>query len=114
MIDTDVLIDAERGVLELPEARCAISVITLYEFCRGKEDPAEAKRVLEEGFKVIPLTNPVLETAAEIWREFRRSGEPIDERDLLIGATAIAEGLPLMTRNRRHYERLERFGLRLL
>ena len=43
----------------------------------------------------------------------KRRGELIDERDLLIAATAIALGIPLKTRNVAHYQRLTRYGLKL-
>lgn len=55
--------------------------------------------------------NEVLARAAEMWRELRQSGELIDDRDLLMGATAIAKNLPLLTGNKRHFERLKRFKL---
>jgi predicted nucleic acid-binding protein len=31
--------------------------------------------------------------------------------DLLIGAAAVADGAPLVTRNRRHFERIEALDL---
>jgi tRNA(fMet)-specific endonuclease VapC len=41
-----------------------------------------------------------------------RRGESISAMDLLIAATALAEGAPLVTRNRRHFERVR--GLEIL
>lgn len=38
LLDTDVLIDVEKGVRELPETENYISVIMLYEFIRGRRD----------------------------------------------------------------------------
>ncbi|ADT85057.1 hypothetical protein TERMP_02083 [Thermococcus barophilus MP] len=43
----------------------------------------------------------------------KRNGELIEDADLLIAATAIAKGYTLWTRNIKHFERLEKFGLRL-
>lgn len=37
----------------------------------------------------------------------------IDDRDLLIGATAIALNMHLYTRNKKHYSRLQKYGLKL-
>ncbi|MGC8932368.1 MAG: type II toxin-antitoxin system VapC family toxin [Candidatus Methanodesulfokora sp.] len=114
LIDTDVLIDVERGKAELPRAQIAVSCITLYEFIRGRGDYLALKEELEKAFTVVPLSNDVLIKAVEIYRELKSSGEVIDERDLLIGATAIALNIPLKTRNRSHYERLAKYGLKLL
>jgi len=41
----------------------------------------------------------VISKAVEIWRDLRKGGAPIDGKDLLIGATAIAKELPLWTCN---------------
>ena len=100
----------ERGRAGLPSAPCFISVITLYEFCRGKVEPARAKAILEEICMVIGLENDVILKAMEIWRKLR--GSRVDERDLLIASTAISKRLPLYTRNLKHFERLKEFGLR--
>lgn len=37
----------------------------------------------------------------------RKTGDIIDEFDLLIGSTAIANEMILVTGNKRHFERLE-------
>ncbi|RLE81541.1 MAG: type II toxin-antitoxin system VapC family toxin [Thermoprotei archaeon] len=111
LIDTDVLIDIEKGFIEPPNAICFISIITLYEYIRGKADSAEAKELLEEAFSIVPLDNSVLLKASEIWRSLKRRGQLIDERDLLIGATAIVKNMPLATKNIKHYERLTVYGL---
>ncbi|RLE85175.1 MAG: type II toxin-antitoxin system VapC family toxin [Thermoprotei archaeon] len=113
LIDTDVLIDYVRGRRRLPEGICYISEITLYEFIRGTRDPREAKRLLEREFVVIYCDNEILELAAETWRKLRRKGVLIEDRDLIIGSTAIAKGLPLLTGNVKHFERLKEFGLKL-
>ena len=60
---------------------------------------------------MIPLDNEVLREASSIWRELRESGKLIDDRDLLIGATAIAKDLPLWTKNEKHFSRLKKRGL---
>ncbi len=114
LIDTDILIDVEKGLRKLPEGELYISVITLYEFIRGRKDYKEAKKLLSEIFTVLPLSNKVIVKSTEIWRDLKRKGEPIDDRDILIGATAIAYGLPLLTKNISHFTRLTKYGLKLL
>jgi len=41
----------------------------------------------------------------------RKSGKPIDDFDLLIGATAIANDLILVTNNIKHFENLKKIKL---
>jgi len=113
LVDTDVLIEYVKGRRELPEGVYYISEITLYEFIRGCRYPAEAKRLLEEEFIVVYHDNEVLEKAASMWRALRRKGLSIDDRDLLIGATAVVRGLSLLTGNKKYFKRLEEFGLKL-
>ena len=112
LIDTDRLIDFCRGKIELSPANAYfISEITVYEFIRGASDVKEAKKLLEESFAVIWVDNEILEKASLIWRDLRAKGRIIDDRDLIIGTTAIVKGLKLMTANFKHYERLREYGL---
>ena len=71
------------------------------------------KSLLEEAFVVIFHDNEVLTKAGEIWIELKKSGELIDDRDVLIASVAITKNIPLLTRNVKHFKRLERFGLKL-
>jgi len=114
LIDTDVLIDYTKGLIDLPRKRIYISEVTLYEFIRGCKNIEEAKTLLESAFIVIFHDNDVLKKASEIWTTLKQSGELIDDRDVLIASVAITKNLPLLTRNIKHFKRLERFGLKLV
>ncbi len=115
LVDTDYLIEYVRGGRELPPSDIYyVSEITVYEFIRGTRDPEEAKKILEEMFSVIWADNEILEMSAKIWRDMREDGKPMDDRDIVIGATAIVKGLKLLTLNERHFERLRRYGLRIM
>lgn len=113
MIDTDVLIEYVKGNCELSYAQVFISEITLYEFIRGTKNVEKAKEILEDAFVVVFHDNEIIRKASEIWVSLKKRGMLIDDRDILIASTAIAKGLPLMTGNRRHFERLVDFGLNL-
>ena len=114
MLDTDILVEGLRGRLEFPEdLTYSISVITLYEVLRGFKDPYLAKYTLETRLKVYDLSNPVLLTAANIYRTLKERGNIPPEADLLIASTAITYNVPLWTRNYRHFSRFEEFGLKL-
>jgi predicted nucleic acid-binding protein len=111
LIDTDILINYIKGLTELPKGPVFISEITLYEFLRGSRDPARAKRLLEEGFRIIFHDNDVILKASELWRTLKESGEMVEDRDLLIAAVSISKNLPLMTGNLRHFDKFRNFGL---
>jgi len=112
LVDTDILIDYYKSRLDLPLGNIYfISVISLYEYIRGTKNPKLAKKLLEESFTIIPLTNSILVKASEIWRDLRKKGMIIDDRDLIIGTTAIVFDLKLLTKNIKHFSRLKDYGL---
>lgn len=116
MIDTSVLIELYKAKKLEHYAGSAISIVTLFEFVRGVR--SERKRVavlkrLEKLFKVELLDNVIILTASKIYRHLKNNGELIDDADMLIGATAIARGYQVWTKNTRHFERLRDFGVRL-
>jgi tRNA(fMet)-specific endonuclease VapC len=113
LIDTDLLIDLERGVgtpaVEelLREEDRAISVITVSELLHGVLRATGARRVrrrafvehLLGGLQAIPITEPVARVHADIWADLAQRGTIIGAHDLWIAATALAHGLGVATRN---------------
>lgn len=125
ILDTNVLIDIDRGGIEEKiqklerEGKHAISIVTVTElflglekkYERGSPEYQEAEEKLEalvSRFKIIPLRRSVSVTAARIMAELERAGEPLhDLHDIYIAATAITEELTLLTSNTSHFERVE-------
>ncbi len=92
------------------------SLITRYEVLRGlKAKKAAAKiEAFDErcrGSRVVTLTDAIVVRAADIYADLRSRGELIGDADILIAATALVEGLVLVTNNRDHFARIS--GLRL-
>jgi predicted nucleic acid-binding protein len=124
LIDTSVLVDAERDnrVLEqLPvDARHAISVITVSELLHGVHRATGARRArrtafvehLLAGLEPIPVTEPVARVHADVWAQLVQAGRVVGAHDLWIGATALAHGLGVATRNVADFERIP--GLRVI
>jgi predicted nucleic acid-binding protein len=111
LIDTSALVeDLRRGVFE----EGALSVITLIEVLRGvSEGKRESvKSLLEESYAILGIDNSVVLTYCELYSELRKRGELVPDADLLVAATALAHGLTLVTKDR-HFERLEKYGLKL-
>jgi len=77
------------------------------------------QRILKElkkswkSFSVIFHDNAIIQKASEIWVSLKRSGQLIDDRDLLIAAISIVNGLSLMTRNKKRFEKLNNFELKV-
>jgi tRNA(fMet)-specific endonuclease VapC len=61
---------------------------------------------------VLPFGLAEARRHAELWAHFAREGTMIEPHDLLIGATALAQGQLLATLNRKGFSQVA--GLRLL
>ena len=96
--------------------RFTFSIITRYEILRG----LKAKGAIRQSAaferrcrlsEVLPLTDPMVVRAAEIYVDLKQKGRLISDADILIAATALAHGLILVTNNTAHFQRVP--GLRL-
>lgn len=108
LVDTDVFVDVLRGAHPLNRAgrSVAYSVVTRCELFAGRAADEHGLRRFLDAFAEVEIDREVAESAGRIRRE---SG--IATPDALIAASALAHALPLMTRNRRHFTRVE--GLRI-
>jgi tRNA(fMet)-specific endonuclease VapC len=120
LIDTDVLVELERGAgataLEeaIGEQDRAVSVITVSELLRGVHRATGARRAhrsafvehLLAGLDAIPITESVARAHAGVWSELADAGNLIGAHDLWIAATALAHGLAVATGNRADFERV--------
>jgi len=102
LVDTDVLVDHLRGAHRLSTGgrRLAVSVISRCELFAGRDEHDRLRRFLWPMVE-LGIDGPIAELAGTIRRE---SG--ITTPDALIAASALTRGIPLMTRNRRHFDRV--------
>ena len=119
ILDTTILIDIfDHGKYEyLLQNENSISVISIYEFIRYKKKMLENKLLLEDSFDIIPIMNPTLLKAAEIFVRLRQNGITINENDVHIAAAAIVNNLKLYTKDKDFLEIKKYFkelGLQLL
>ncbi len=108
LIDSDVFIDHLRGARDLPVGTHAYSVITRSELFAGWRQSEDNVRGVLEAHRELIVDRVVAERAGRLRRVKRSLRTP----DALVAATAIAYGLPLLTRNVRDFEDLP--GLRVL
>ena len=127
LLDSDTLSEIMKGhdpqVLQhaqeyLEEHRVLqFSIVTRYEVLRGlyaKGAPRQIDQFLAlcRAGVVFPLTEAIVDRAAEIYGSLRRQGKPISDADLLIAATALLQDLTLVTGNEAHFRRID--GLRIV
>lgn len=126
LIDTDMLVDLERGVIN-PEVENAIgdedraiSVVTVSELLHGVHRAAGAQRTrrrafvehLLAGMRAIEITEPIARVHADIWAQLAAKGQLIGAHDLWIAATALAHGMGIATGNADEFQRVP--GLRVI
>ncbi len=124
LLDTNACIHFMRGMHGMRERIAkvgvhlvSISEITLAELLFGVEN-SELKALNQEAldqflidFKIIPISGAIPIYAKERAR-LEAIGKSLDDFDLLIGATAIAHNMTLVTNNTKHFERLK--GIKLM
>jgi len=57
--------------------------------------------------RVLPLATAEAKKAGDLIAFLEARGKPIELEDILIGATALVNGLTAVTRNVRHFDRIE-------
>ena len=119
LLDTCVCISMFRNegrvretLLKVGIKNCYISEITVAELFFGLAKADNKKRKLEDirevqrMFKVIPVYSSFKEYG-EIRHTLERTGQRIDQFDLLIGATAVHHQMTLVSSNLKHFERIQ-------
>ena len=130
--DTTYLIDLINGdakavdiakELDSYNERLALSVISVEEYLRGihylyydkkkilKEKLARAERELH-AFNILPFTYETALIAAHIEAELTKKGEMISLPDIIIGSTALYHNLTLITRNTKHFKKIQNLLIR--
>jgi predicted nucleic acid-binding protein len=126
VIDTDTLSELSRGNKRVQGhaaqylatfGRLTITAITVFERLRGyraalrEGKPFErhlaAFQALVASCLVLPFDEEAARVASDLWAAAPRRIRS-QQGDILIAATAVSRQLPLVTRNRRHFEGLAR------
>lgn len=122
MIDTNVLIEIERGrpdietrIAGLDASEFYISVISVSELLHGvhrakdleiKGRRAASSEQMINAFTVIPIDTAIARTHAVLWAELESKGHIIGIHDLWLAATCLAHGLNIITFNLREFEKV--------
>ena len=125
ILDTSVLIHAERRGLPLPfegDDQLGIAAITASELLRGllRADPANRARreAVVEGWlarlETIPFGLTVARLHAQLWTDLESAGILIGPADMQIAATALTLGWSVATLNVREFSRVPGLSVQAL
>lgn len=124
LLDTNICIFFLRGMLDFDDIirqkgldNCFISELTVFELKYGAENsnnPKKSHQAVDKfvkGLTVIPIFGIVKEYA-ETKVYLRKNGTPLhDEFDLIIGVTALANELTLVTDNTKDFRFIKNLKL---
>ncbi len=121
LADTDVLIDylsgvspAREQIARLIKARLLeTTAVNCFEILSGADEgqQGDAARVLVNVISSLPLDFSAAQHAAAVRRQLDQTGKSIGMADSLIAGIALANDLPLLTRNRSHFSRVPHLKL---
>ena len=95
----------------------AISIITLAELQFGAHYSTQVANNIKriefflEQVQLLDLTSEITDIYARIKASLRKTGNIIEDFDILIGATVIENNLTLVTDNERHFSRIEKIRM---
>jgi predicted nucleic acid-binding protein len=122
LADTDVLIEYLRGTPPFAELiseyietdSLQTSCVSCFELLVGARENKRGERVRRfvQSLPVVSLDRESAVRAAAVRQGLEDQGEAIGMADSLIAGIAIANDLELLTRNRKHFAKVE--GLRLV
>lgn len=119
LLDTSIVAFLFRGKYDIGQRlrtigadQCFVSDVTIAELTYGAyhSDRVEWNLQMIESFKnivtIVPFSDAIIEYGKQKDR-LVRNGVMIEDFDLLIGCTAVARGMIMVTDNVRHFSRIE-------
>ncbi len=121
-LDTDIVVDMIRGKRPLSDflsvtsqGTCTTS-ITMLELYYGayksnRKGDITLIDALNVDMAIIDIDYHDMKLAGRIMAELEKRGKKLEFRDVLIGTICINRGFSILTRNKKHFERLREYGL---
>jgi tRNA(fMet)-specific endonuclease VapC len=122
ILDTDTCIDVLRNKTAVVDrmrqrspGECHVSVITEFELFQGAARAPEDRREIERAkvarflsqITILPFDGDCARRAAAVNAALLNRGTPVGILDVLIGATALELGWPLVTSNLDDFKRID-------
>lgn len=124
LIDTNIIIyrlkdmgNVNANFLNNNKSQMSLSVISYGELVFGaKKSKAVEKNLktvnaIKKIFPLIDVTSKIMDVFGEIKAYTQKTGKPVDDMDLLIASTAIANDFTLVTHNMKHFENIPNLKL---
>ncbi|MEK6890067.1 MAG: type II toxin-antitoxin system VapC family toxin [Nanoarchaeota archaeon] len=120
-LDSDIIIEILRNnekVIKNVYSLDAIfhtTSINIFEIWSGRFEKEENQiNGILRAFEKIDFEEKHAILAGDIQMKLRERKELIDFRDLFIASICICNNLELLTNNKKHFEKLKKFGLKLI
>ena len=121
LIDTSIIIDYLRKQNKketlfwkiINEYDCYISSVTMYEIYSGaKEEKQKIEAdIIMTFLNVISFDAQQARSASTIFQTLKKENRLIEFRDIFIASCAISKKIPLVSFNRKHFERIKELEL---
>jgi tRNA(fMet)-specific endonuclease VapC len=124
LLDTNTLIYFFKGMgnvstrlLQTPPKEVGVPSIVVYELGVGIAKSASPQKrnsqlaAFLSNVDVLPFGLTEAEVASEVRASLEKQGEPISQYDILIAATALANGATLVTHNTQEFARIKRLPI---
>lgn len=126
ILDTTFLVDVLRGDSDVAEqlemvdetGTPFVSAITIMELAEGirvadasEEEQAAVTELLAD-LNELPFDRDCASRAGELNADLVSAGNTVDETDVMIAATALVHGYPVLTRNVSHFDRIDGLAVR--
>jgi len=120
IVDTDVVVDYLRGRQPggslyskwRKKAKVVLTSVVAFELLLGaklssKRDErlSEVQSLLDQ-HEISSFDADAAHVASDIGTELRKKGQTMEVRDLLNASICVARNMPMLTKNRSHYERV--------
>jgi predicted nucleic acid-binding protein len=120
-LDSDILVEILRGNreiinnLEELNANLYASSISIFEIWVGRLKKEEEKiKKLFQSLKKLDFDNISAIKSGDIHESLKENGDILDFRDIFIASSCMVKNIELYTNNKRHFERLKKYGLKLV
>ena len=128
LLDTNIVIDQIRGdenitslLKGIAEEGFCLSTVSLAELYHGaykSDHPTKSRTKVDRwldipALKLVSVDREVANEYGKLMSVLQKKGVKLFEMDVLIAATAKVSNLKILTRDRKHFERLKKFGLKV-
>lgn len=117
-LDTDILIqmmrndESVKAIMASFDSTFHTTSINVFEIWQGHRKGEETLELLSPIVK-LDFDEKSAFVAGDIQRKLLDNGQVLDIRDVFVASACISNNAELLTLNKKHFERMKKFGLKL-